>query len=322
MGLFDVSHMGRFRLDGPEQAFLDRVVTRRVAGMAGTDSLLAGHQRSRRNLGRRARLSFADGGGQDCHMLVVNASNREKIIDWLEAYRPGGDVRLWRCTLETAMIAVQGPRATRSCTADVGRPPRRAITPGRADRRTPVVVSRTGYTGEDGWELIVPPTRDRSLATAAGVGSRSGAGRRAGRRDTLRLEAGMPLYGHELTEAIDPFQAGLDFAVHLEGRTFPGREALAKLRERPSAASRRLRLAGRRVPREGYAVLAGERSDWPRDQRHVFADAGNEPIAMGYVSRTWPSREPKWSSTFAAGTSRPRSWIDVAVLSSTTDKEG
>ena len=112
VGLFDVSHMGRFRLDGASEAFLDRVVTRQVAGMkpgqiryslvtneAGgiLDDVLVYHS---------ARCA-----GQDCHVLVVNASNRQKIWDWLAACQPGGDVRLWDCTLETAMVAVQGPRA-------------------------------------------------------------------------------------------------------------------------------------------------------------------------------------------------------------------
>ena len=104
-----------------------------------------------------------------------------------------------------------------------------------------------------------------------------------GARDTLRLEAGMPLYGHELNESIDPFQAGLGFAVNLENRAFPGRDALAKLRDdhnRPRRAG--WIVDGKRVPREDYAVFSGN------DQvGHVtsgtFSPTLERPIAMGYV---------------------------------------
>src|SRR5207253_10966018 len=123
------------------------------------------------------------------------------------------------------------------------------------------MVSRTGYTGEDGFELIVPAARVTALLTRlCQSAERLGVDLKPcglGARDTLRLEAGMPLYGHELSEEIDPFQAGLAFAVDLENRTFPGRDALEDVRRdenRPQRAG--LELAGRRVPREGYAIFA------------------------------------------------------------------
>src|SRR5262249_26850477 len=118
---------------------------------------------------------------------------------------------------------------------------------------SPGVVSRTGYTGEDGCELVVPAEVAEALweklfAAAEPLG---GAAAGLGCRDTLRLEAGMPLYGHELNEDIDPFQAGLDFAVNLEGRTFPGRDRLLKRRNDANLPHRvGLELSGKRPARE------------------------------------------------------------------------
>ena len=309
VGLFDVSHMGRFRLDGASEAFLDRVVTRQVAGMkpgqiryslvtneAGgiLDDVLVYH--------------LCDARGQDCHVLVVNASNRQKIWDWLAACQPGGDVRLWDCTLETAMVAVQGPRAIEIVHKLVSVDPSslRYYTGATGEfAGAPVVVSRTGYTGEDGCELIVPAGAvvelwQRLLAAAEPFGGMAAG---LGCRDTLRLEAGMPLYGHELNEDIDPFQAGLDFAVNLERRSFPGRDALAKLREHRAAAPVGLQLAGKRVPREGYAVLAGEQAIG-----HVtsgtFSPTLNRPSPWRMLCRKWRRRAPSWPLTFAANTKR------------------
>ncbi|MCI0335040.1 MAG: hypothetical protein L0228_17670, partial [Planctomycetes bacterium] len=128
------------------------------------------------------------------------------------------------------------------------------------------IASRTGYTGEDGCELIVPAAAALEVwekilshgkaagATAAGLGA----------RDTLRLEAAMPLYGHELNEQTNPLTAGLDFAVNLEGREFVGRAALVAAKQRTDQPVRvGLELAGRRVPREHYAVMASGRHKPP-----------------------------------------------------------
>jgi glycine cleavage system aminomethyltransferase T len=122
------------------------------------------------------------------------------------------------------------------------------------------VISRTGYTGEDGFELIVPSAAVPGLwEKILSVGRQCGAMPVGlGARDTLRLEAAMPLYGHELSESIDPFTAGLDFAVNLENRNFPGRDALARIAREPRKRVRiGLELAGKRVPREGYAIHRG-----------------------------------------------------------------
>jgi aminomethyltransferase len=151
----------------------------------------------------------------------------------------------------------------------------------------PALVSRTGYTGEDGFEVMLPAQAAVSLwqelldtqksagATACGLGA----------RDTLRLEAGMPLYGHELSEAITPWQAGLDFAVDLEGRTFTGREVLSTMRQAaPERVRVGLELAGKRVPREHFPIHVAERTVGEVTSG-TFSPTLNKPIAMGYIER-------------------------------------
>ncbi len=290
VGLFDVSHMGRLRFDGPSaERFLDRIVTRRVEGMrAGQIRYALVTNDTGGILDDVLVYHLVDPRGHGYHQLVVNASNRDKIIQWLTSHDLGVDAEWRDVTHETAMIAVQGPRAL-----DIVRP-MSSVDPAKLRyyygaeaqlRGVAGIVSRTGYTGEDGCELIVPASAAADLweqlidaarhigGTAAGLGC----------RDTLRLEAGMPLYGHELNENINPYQAGLEYAVNLENRTFPGRDALAQSASNPATLRRAgFELAGKRVPREGYPILfSGEQVG------HVtsgtFSPTLDRPIAMGYV---------------------------------------
>lgn len=294
VGLFDVSHMGRFRFRGADaEAFLDGIVTRRVAGMQPGQIRYALVTKDNGGILDDVLVYRLAEGDADAYQLVVNASNRQKILDWLQTHR-SGDVDLREDTCETAMIAVQGPRALAIVR------PLSSVDPhslgyyhGAASEVAGAagLVSRTGYTGEDGCELIVPaeaaPALWEQLAEAAASVGGGAAG--LGARDTLRLEAGMPLYGHELGEDVNPFQAGLAFAVNLKGRAFPGSEALAALRDNAEMPVRAgWQLEGKRVPREGYVVLAGE-----EPVGHVtsgtFSPTLEQPIAMGYV-------EPKFAA--------------------------
>jgi len=290
--LFDVSHMGRLRFDGDRSAdLLDHLLTRRV-----TDLPIGGV--------RYALMCNAEGGvlddvlvshlqtpsGQRFHLMVVNASNRAKILKWIAPHLADfPTVTMSDRTELTAMIAVQGPQAVDVC----GRlfrfdPSRlkyyRATVTDQFSK--PVIVSRTGYTGEDGFELVVRAEeavrvwenvllagRDAGFAPA-GLGA----------RDTLRLEAGMPLYGHELNESIDPISAGLKFACTLEDRSFIGDQAL---RDIASKGPRRIRIgllpAGKRPARQGCTVLGRS------DQVIGEVTSGGPsptlgiPIAMAYV---------------------------------------
>jgi aminomethyltransferase len=160
-----------------------------------------------------------------------------------------------------------------------------------AARRQGGIISRTGYTGEDGFEFSIGAGIAQDVWEALlEIGKPLGVvptGIAA--RDTLRLEAGMPLYGHELSEEIDPFQAGLGFACYLEGVEFPGRDALLRIREQPPRAVRvGLKLASRRVARQGCAVLgAGESAGWVTSG--TFSPTLQESIAMAYVRPEWAS---------------------------------
>lgn len=286
-GLFDVSHMGRLRFDGPGAAeFLDRLVTRRIKDQpAGRVRYALVTNDAGGILDDVLVYHLTGGAGGSYYVMVVNAGNRAKIVEWIKPrLADAADVYFTDATHDWAMVAVQGPRAL-----EIAQP----LVEERLEalkyyhaRETRIaghggIVSRTGYTGEDGCELIVgsavvAPVCDALVAagaTPAGLGA----------RDTLRLEAAMPLYGHELTEAINPYQAGLDFAVNLEGRDFTGRNPLAKLKENRNQPRRvGLELSGKRVPREGFGITSAGRT-----VGHVtsgtFSPTLDRPIAMGYI---------------------------------------
>jgi aminomethyltransferase len=200
--------------------------------------------------------------GSQYHLLVVNASNRAKILRWVTPQLADfPTVTLTDRTELTAMIAVQGPRAievtSRLFRAKVDQLKRyRAVI--TEQFRKPVIVSRTGYTGEDGFELIVRAEEAlrvwENLLLAGREFGFCAAG--LGARDTLRLEAAMPLYGHELSEQIDPISAGLAFACNLEDREFIGAQSLRQINLRGPA---RLRIGllpeGKRPVRQGAEVL-------------------------------------------------------------------
>jgi aminomethyltransferase len=301
VGLFDVSHMGRLRLDGPgAAAFLDRILTRKVVGMGpGKIRYSLVCNESGRILDDVLVYHLQEHAGGLYHLVVVNASNREKIVSWIESQQRSSDeVIVTDRTLDTAMIAVQGPAALATAEplvgADIG-----GLSYYTGTETTIAghggIVSRTGYTGEDGCELIVPAAAavevwekvlaHGKVAGAAAVG--------LGARDTLRLEAAMPLYGHELSESINPIQAGLAFAVNLEGREFVGRSALLAAKQNGDQPVRvGLELSGRRAAREHYQVLekrnATEGVPYNGQIGEVtsgtFSPTLQRPIAMAYLA--------------------------------------
>jgi aminomethyltransferase len=293
VGLFDISHMGRLEFDGDRAlAFLDRLITRRVANMKPGQirySLVTNEHGGILDDILVYQLQRPDGAPRI--MMVVNASNREKIVAWLRQHQqPADGVTIRDLTFETAMIAVQGPAAVELVAPMVSVDLRGMKYYHGAMARwgtVDIVISRTGYTGEDGCELMVP--RDTALAIWQQIldtGQSRGA-RPVGlaARDTLRLEAAMPLYGHELSEQIHPLEAGLDFAVQLDNHEFLGRDALVRAKANPAWRRRvGLRLEDRRVPREHYPVLAGDRAVGEVTSG-TFSPTFNQPIAMAYVDR-------------------------------------
>jgi aminomethyltransferase len=262
-GLFDISHMGRLWIRGPQaQAFLDRVLTTNVAVLASGQvsySLVCNTLGGVLDDVLVTRFDAETPSRE--YLLVVNASNRQKIVAWLETHRPGFDVQIDDETLATGMIAVQGPGAvslvTPLVTGDAAGLAYYTAMRGHVLGQD-AIISRTGYTGEDGFELIVPAAATQSIwETLVAAGARPCG---LGSRDTLRLEAAMPLYGHELSEAGDPLSAGLGFAVKFREGGFLGSEALAAVKQRGVTKKRvGLQLAGRRIARETLPVFAGER---------------------------------------------------------------
>lgn len=293
--LFDVSHMGRLRFDGPgAAAFLDLLLTRKVVGLGFGKVRYA----LMCNLGGGILddvlvYHLADEHGRPFHWLVVNASNREKIIAWVERHLPNAqDVTYADHTTATAMIAVQGPRALEITREALGLD---LHTLGNYTALVTTIhgetglASRTGYTGEDGCELVVPASIAvdvwQELFDAGQSHGLKPAG--LGARDTLRLEAAMPLYGHELTENINPIQAGLGFAVNLKGRTFLGHDAITIASQDKNLPRRvGLELASRRVPREHCPVLRADASQANVGEvtSGTFSPTFKKSIAMAYVS--------------------------------------
>jgi aminomethyltransferase len=287
-GLFDISHMGRLSFGGPDaMALIQQIYTNNAATMKDFQvryGLVCNEQGGIRDdvLVYRWPYGWA---------MVVNASNRPKIVDWLVEHKariePKGKhtVSLLDQTHSTCMVAVQGPGALELCRGLTEADPSQLgyyyATPTNY-RGQACVLSRTGYTGEDGFEIMIRAVAAVELweelvkrgAKPCGLGA----------RDTLRLEAAMPLYGHELTEETDPFQAGLGWAAKLDKGDFIGREAL--LRRRDDLSLRRrvgLELQGKRIAREGAAVLLGGR-EIGRVTSGTFSPTLQKSIAMAYVN--------------------------------------
>lgn len=290
--LFDVSHMGRLRFDGDHAAaFLDKLVTRRVADMA-VGQIKYGLMTNEAGgiLDDVLVYRMQDVDNEPVVSMVVNASNRKKILEWIASHQPqASGINVVDQTHATCMIAVQGPQAISIANplvdVDVD-----AIKYYRGTgcrfAGTAIFCSRTGYTGEDGCELIVPAAQAEDIwQQLMDAGEKKGikaAGLAA--RDTLRLEAAMPLYGNELDETINPYQAGLGFAVNLKDREFVGRAAVLAAKKDPSQVVRiGLLMDGRRAAREGYSI-------YDDDHRVGTVTSGSfsptlqRPIAMGYVN--------------------------------------
>ncbi|MFH5804817.1 glycine cleavage system aminomethyltransferase GcvT [Alienimonas sp. DA493] len=289
-GLFDISHMGRVRFSGPDAGvLLDKLLTNRVPTESGRV--------------RYGLLCREDGGIlddvlttrlADDWLMVVNAANRPTCLDWFRKHADGLNVEIDDHTADTAMIAVQGPECGEIVSHVVHMPLLETLgyyraspavweRPGEAP--VEITVSRTGYTGEDGFELIVPAeSAEEMWHELREVGEPHGlvpCG--LGCRDTLRLEAGMPLYGHELTTETDPLSAGLGFAVALEKGDFLGRDAIAAVREEGLKRVRvGFEMRGRRVAREDAAVLHNE-AVVGRTTSGTHSPTLGKAIGMAYV---------------------------------------
>ncbi len=292
VGLFDVGHMGQFRFTGPGALdLLQWVTTHDVSQLAV-------------GAAQYSLLCLPSGGvvddiivyrlEQDGYFMVVNAANADRDWEWIAQQAQAGERPAARGPVESrrlterTLLALQGPRA-RSVAQAVCVPAPATLRNYQVMRGTvagvEAIISRTGYTGEYGFELSVPAaaaeTVWQALLDAGAAAGLNPCG--LGARDTLRLEAGMALYGHELTEHTTPLEAGLDRIVRFEKGPFVGSAALST--QAAGGVQRRLvglALTGRGVPREECAIL--------HEDRRVgrLTSGGHSPtlkrgIGMGYV---------------------------------------
>jgi aminomethyltransferase len=288
-GLFDLSHMGEVWISGPE------------AGAALAYALVTDPPRLAIGRAHYSMITAADGGiiddlivyrlAEDRFLVVPNAANREAVAAALRERLTGFDAQLDDASLRTSLVAIQGPLAAGILgpltTVDLGPLKYYAIADGSV-AGIPAHVARTGYTGEDGFEIFVDWDEAIPLWRALRkAGQESGlvpAG--LGARDTLRLEAGMPLYGNELGRDGNPYEAGLGRVVKLDKQgDFVGRDALARVDEAgPERSLVGLAVRGRQVARHGHEVMAVG-----KDEPMGVVTSGapsptlGMPIAMAYV---------------------------------------
>jgi aminomethyltransferase len=254
-GVFDVSHMGEVLVTGSEaEKYINHIFTNDVRGLPAGKVLYG-------------MMCYPDGGVVDdtcickledqVFLMTINASNIDKDIAWIEKNAAGFDVVIKNKSENYGQLALQGPEAEARIESVLGISTkdlnfyevRQVKTDGEV-----IIVSRTGYTGEDGFEIYGSPKYineawDKLIAagiTPCGLGC----------RDTLRFEVGLPLYGNELSDKISPVMAGLSMFVKLDKEEFIGKDALQK--QKAEGVSQRLRgivLEGNAIPRHGYKVM-------------------------------------------------------------------
>lgn len=260
VGLFDVSHMGEVTVKGKDaERYVQHIFTNDIAG-APVGKIYYG------------MMCYENGGtvddllvykmGENDFFLVINAANIDKDWAWMQHHADGFDIDLQNRSEYYGQIAVQGPEAEHNVETVLGLPCSeltfytcKAIqVPLLQEGLGEVIISRTGYTGEDGFEIygshdFIRDCWDKLIAAgvqACGLGC----------RDTLRFEVGLPLYGDELSEDITPVMAGLSMFVKLNKPEFIGKEALVKQKaEGPAKKLVGIELADKAIPRHGYTVL-------------------------------------------------------------------
>ncbi len=285
-GIFDISHMGRLYIEGEDAlALLQRTTTNDV----GTLGLGKAHY---------SLIPNPEGGiiddiivyrvGPSRFLVVINASNSDKDIDWLKTHASSG-VQFNVVTNDTVMIAVQGPDAVDLVARTLKSPEVKEIDRfcfaplefAAEGSKFAITACRTGYTGEDGFELIAPADAGERLwgslmeqgAVPCGLGA----------RDTLRIEAGYPLYGHEIDDFTSPVEALLMWAVSLTKGEFIGRESIVSLKAgKPTRKLMGLKSVQRMQPRQGYTLFSnGEKIGTITSG--TFSPVNNLTLAMAYV---------------------------------------
>lgn len=255
-GVFDVSHMGEVYITGKDaEKYVNYIFTNDVTN-APLNSIFYG------------MMLYPDGGtvddllvykmGENEFFLVINAANTDKDVEWIRQHAEGYDITIDHCSDYYSQLAIQGPEAE-SVVEEVLHLSCKDLAFYEAEtidvNGEQIIVSRTGYTGEDGFEIYGSQAyiiqawdalMESKRCTPCGLGC----------RDTLRFEAGLPLYGMELSKDITPVMAGLSMFCKLDKPEFIGKEAIAKQKEeKPKQKVIGLELEGKAIPRHGYPVI-------------------------------------------------------------------
>jgi len=295
VGIFDISHMGRVIVTGVDsEQFLNYVITNDVSTLQP-------------NAAQYSVMCRENGGIIDdfivyrtekMFLVVFNASNREKDYNWLVEHSGNFRVTIEDISDEVAMFAVQGPNAAKTlqqiCTEDLSLIGRFKCGKARLDD-TDVLLARTGYTGEDGFEIFVwnttltrPDNAVKLWNSILENGKKWGIEPCGlGARDTLRLEAGLCLYGNDINEDTTPLEAALSFAVKLQKEKFIGKEALA--RQKTEGLKRRrvgIRIMEQGIPRLGQKVFSENGEEIGQLTSGTFSPLLKCGIGMGYVDMT------------------------------------
>lgn len=259
VGLFDVSHMGKFYLEGDSVTHLiNTLVTNDISDMSNGQALYS-------------PMCYEDGGTvddiliykfeDDAYMLVVNASNKDKDYEWIQRHLEASDVSILDDTVNMCQLALQGPKAMDLLNSlvkfDLETIPYYWFQSDIDLAGVNVLISRTGYTGEDGFELYFSSDYaiqlwDYLLEKGQAYGIKPCG---LGARDTLRFEAGMPLYGNELSESLNPIEAGLSYFVKLDKESFIGKESLTLYKSNKKRKIVGFKLLDRGIARHGSQVV-------------------------------------------------------------------
>jgi aminomethyltransferase len=289
-GLFDVSHMGELLVSGPEaRLFLNYLLPNKVARLAPGKILYS-------------PICYENGGTVDDVMvyaihsekflICVNASNTDRDMEWISRHAKGYDCVVTDVSAEYFLLALQGPawrKIAEICFPDVNEfPPRFSFSEINFEGET-LILSRTGYTGEDGLEIYGSPAvavkvADLLVAKGEEFGLKLAG---LGSRDSLRLEAGLPLYGHELSEQISAVDAGLGWTVDWSKEDFIGRKELHRQKE--GGSSHRVVffvLDDRRIARQGTPVLNDQGQEVGQVLSGTLSPMLNKPIGSALIERS------------------------------------
>ena len=290
VGIFDVSHMGDIRLAGPGalaavQHISMNDASRLAMGQAQYSALLY------------PQGTFVDDVivhrlGEEDYLLVINAGTREKDFNWVLENTRQFNCRVKNLSDDFTQIAIQGPKGAellqKLTDADLASVKFYWVTHGTVCGLRHTLIARTGYTGEDGFEIYIPsdePTSARVWNELLEAGKQFGAipcG--LGARNTLRLEAKLPLYGHEISDTINVWEAGLDRFCKMEKQDFIGRESLA--RAKASVMTRTLtglEMMERGIARDGYKVLDSSGKEIGQVTSGSYAPFLKKNVALAYV---------------------------------------